>query len=32
MVLIFTVIYLASLTSNDIPYITFHIEQKGDTK
>ncbi|PEC50971.1 spore gernimation protein GerA [Bacillus sp. AFS077874] len=29
---IFTVIYLASLTSNDIPYITFHIEQKGDTK
>ena len=30
--LTFTVIYLASLTSNDIPYITFHIEQKGDTK
>ncbi|MED2971367.1 spore germination protein [Fictibacillus sp. B-59209] len=30
--LIFTVIYLASLTSNDIPYTTFRIEQKGDTK
>ncbi|MBM7583964.1 hypothetical protein JOC86_000501 [Bacillus pakistanensis] len=29
---IFTVIYLASLTSNDIPYTTFRIEQKGDTK
>jgi len=30
--LFFTVIYLASLTSNDIPYISFHIEEKGDTK
>jgi hypothetical protein len=30
--LIFTVIYLASLTSNDIPYTTFRIEQKGDPK
>ncbi|MCQ6266701.1 spore germination protein [Fictibacillus sp. WQ 8-8] len=29
---IFTIIYLASLTSNDIPYLTFRIEQKGDTK
>lgn len=28
---IFTVIYLASLTSNNIPYTTFRIEQKGDT-
>jgi hypothetical protein len=30
--LIFTVIYLASLTSNDIPYTTFRIDQKGDQK
>lgn len=29
---IFTVIYLASLTSDDIPYLTFNIEQEGDTK
>lgn len=29
---IFTVIYLASLTSDNIPYTTFRIEQKGDTK
>lgn len=28
----FTIIYLASLTSNDIPYTTFRIEQKGETK
>jgi hypothetical protein len=28
----FTLIYLASLTSNDIPYLTFNIEQEGDTK
>ncbi|MBM6616687.1 spore germination protein [Bacillus suaedaesalsae] len=29
---IFTLIYLASLTSNDIPYLTFNIEQEGDIK
>lgn len=29
---IFTVIYLASLTSNEIPYMTFQIGQKGDVK
>ncbi|MBO0997588.1 spore germination protein [Bacillus sp. SD075] len=29
---IFTVIYLSSLTSVDIPYLKFHIEQEGETK
>ncbi|MCM3732035.1 spore germination protein [Fictibacillus nanhaiensis] len=29
---ILTVIYLASLTSDDIPYLTFNIKQEGDTK
>ncbi|SDM85043.1 GerA spore germination protein [Fictibacillus solisalsi] len=29
---IFTIIYLASLTSDDIPYLTLRFEHKGDTK
>ncbi|WP_057915756.1 spore germination protein [Peribacillus muralis] len=29
---IITIIYLASLTSNDVPYMTFRIKQEGETK
>lgn len=29
---IFTIIYLASLTSDDIPYMTFRIKKEGETK
>ena len=29
---IFTIIYLASLTSDDIPYMTFRIKKEGATK